>query len=726
MDSSSSEPNRHGWMTITMSKMSKQNKWAKRWFVLIGPVLYCYNNSTDMELKGTFDLTDTCKVSNIQSEKGKDFVFSITFMSGNEFNGDGSLIANNANSDPSESAKKEKDKRRLNGLKKDIDYNNKKEMWFGGNKFVAFTVLGVLIGALTAGFGFIVGMLIVGMRAVGGEVTAAGHSNNDDKDNREKQILLSCESFHDAELWIQAIDTQLKAFTNNNLIYKPERIKLGFKRHAASPAVHLKEVEDWISSTRWRVQSVKEGLRLFEQSDDLSTEQTIRSSNTWHNIYNSAISSYPFLRINIGMCCSTYQAFTSIMNLPPSCRTGSIRSIGIVEKINEDTDVVHIILDRVFIFPTWSAPRDLCLKRFWKKNDSDGSYTICLDSTFHFDCPLVPGHVRGDLHAVYLISSPKIGPLVDEDDQAGCLVTFIDKFNPKGWIWNMYGFQEASLIKLMMHVVDIRDAVDMDRFVEVNFEPTKERSVVQKIEGKKEDPPQGTMGTVPPPILSPEYYTDINASTFRIRGLTYNDDKVKAASAQSMFKLIAIDIFDVPEPTFNVASHPRNRVNLALERGDKTWVFVVNIMIPGPPFLCFVAYLEGDKSKIEEDTPFGRIAKPFFYGSDDDFRNNRFKLIPKIVDGNMIIKMAVKDTPTLLGNKLKQSYFKGENYFELDVDVGSSSVARNVVGLAIGYSKAIVVDMGFCLQGNDEDELPEVLMGGCSCIRVDCGKAKKL
>jgi hypothetical protein len=43
-------------------------------------------------------------------------------------------------------------------------------------------------------------------------------------------------------------------------------------------------------------------------------------------------------------------------------------------------------------------------------------------------------------------------------------------------------------------------------------------------------------------------------------------------------------------------------------------------------------------------------------------------------------------------------YHKGENYFELDVDVGSSSIARNVVGLAIGYSKSIVVDMGLCLQ----------------------------
>ena len=60
--------------------------------------------------------------------------------------------------------------------------------------------------------------------------------------------------------------------------------------------------------------------------------------------------------------------------------------------------------------------------------------------------------------------------------------------------------------------------------------------------------------------------------------------------------------------------------------------------------------------------------------------------------------MAVKDTPTLLGNKLKQYYHKGDNYFELDVDVGSSSVARNVVGLALGYAKNIVVDMGFVLQ----------------------------
>ena len=51
-------------------------------------------------------------------------------------------------------------------------------------------------------------------------------------------------------------------------------------------------------------------------------------------------------------------------------------------------------------------------------------------------------------------------------------------------------------------------------------------------------------------------------------------------------------------------------------------------------------------------------------------RNNRFKLIPIVVEGNMIIKFAIQDTATLLGNKLKQYYYKEEHYFEISVDVG--------------------------------------------------------
>ena len=76
------------------------------------------------------------------------------------------------------------------------------------------------------------------------------------------------------------------------------------------------------------------------------------------------------------------------------------------------------------------------------------------------------------------------------------------------------------------------------------------------------------------------------------------------------------------------------------------------------------------------DTPFGRIAQKFFFGNDDEYRDNTFKMIPKVVDGNMVVRMLVKDTPAILGTKLKQTYHKGDNYFELDIDIGSSNVAR--------------------------------------------------
>ncbi len=52
------------------------------------------------------------------------------------------------------------------------------------------------------------------------------------------------------------------------------------------------------------------------------------------------------------------------------------------------------------------APRDFCLIRYWRDN-FDGSYVICLDSTAHPECPLVEGYVRGDLHAAYIVAPPK-------------------------------------------------------------------------------------------------------------------------------------------------------------------------------------------------------------------------------------------------------------------------------------------------------------------------------
>jgi hypothetical protein len=104
----------------------------------------------------------------------------------------------------------------------------------------------------------------------------------------------------------------------------------------------------------------------------------------------------------------------------------------------------------------------------------------------------------------------------------------------------------------------------------------------------------GSIGTIPLPTLPSDVWADIDASTFRVRGATYHVDKVKEISAPALFKLIAIDLFEVPEARQNICAHPKNRVALAHQRGDPTWVFAMNIMVPGPPFLSFVAYFQGD------------------------------------------------------------------------------------------------------------------------------------
>ena len=48
---------------------------------------------------------------------------------------------------------------------------------------------------------------------------------------------------------------------------------------------------------------------------------------------------------------------------------------------------------------------------------------------------------------------------------------------------------------------------------------------------------------------------------------------------------------------------------------------------------------------------------------------------------------------------------------EVDLDVGSSSVAATVVGLVQGATKSLVVDMGIVLEGHTPEELPESLLG---------------
>jgi hypothetical protein len=83
-----------------------------------------------------------------------------------------------------------------------------------------------------------------------------------------------------------------------------------------------------------------------------------------------------------------------------------------------------------------------------------------------------------------------------------------------------------------------------------------------------------------------------------------------------------------------------------------------------------------------------------------------------------VVKSAVGQTPALLGNKLVQSYHKGDGYFEVDVDVSSSSVAGGILRVVKGYVTALSIDLCFLLEAQDVSELPEVVLGALRFERV--------
>ncbi|KAF6146243.1 hypothetical protein GIB67_011715 [Kingdonia uniflora] len=60
---------------------------------------------------------------------------------------------------------------------------------------------------------------------------------------------------------------------------------------------------------------------------------------------------------------------------------------------------------------------------------------------------------------------------------------------------------------------------------------------------------------------------------------------------------------------------------------------------------------------------------------------------------------------------------------QIDVDIGSSTVANGVLGLVCGVITTLVVDMAFLVQAHSLDELPERLIGAVRVSHVELKSA---
>lgn len=235
-----------------------------------------------------------------------------------------------------------------------------------------------------------------------------------------------------------------------------------------------------------------------------------------------------------------------------------------------------------------------------------------------------------------------------------------------------------------------------------------------------------------PCTLDEHMWCQPEPGTMLVRGPDYVSDRRKIPSISPAFSLVAVDAFETEGPYEHIAAHPENLIQKELSKYAKEsskmpFTFVVHFIVPGSKHLSIVLYYRAnDPAVLEEHTPFAELMNTFLTNENDSFRDERFKLIPCIVEGPFIVRQAVGSTPALIGKKLRQPYFRGEQYFEVDIDICSSMVANRVTGLVLGYTKKLVIDLGFVIEGQTPDELPERLFGSVRLKHVDLDKAKKL
>ena len=129
----------------------------------------------------------------------------------------------------------------------------------------------------------------------------------------------------------------------------------------------------------------------------------------------------------------------------------------------------------------------------------------------------------------------------------------------------------------------------------------------------------------------------------------------------------------------------------------------------------------GLAEEAKSNASFFPLWQKWYAGESDDFRNQRLKFIPHAHQASWMLKKAVGNRPAILGKAMKMRYHRGDGYLEIDVDIASSSTAVNLWGLVQGVAKGLVMDLGFVLEAQEREWLPELLLAAVRVHKVDLG-----
>jgi len=445
-----------------------------------------------------------------------------------------------------------------------------------------------------------------------------------------------------------------------------------------------------------------------------------------------------------------------------------------VDSLSPNSDVVHIVLAPAALaaFGSLGADRDLLLWRHWveippettaadaETGSTGNGYMIVCASTVHANCPPVYGLCRATCRLEAWVITPIAFSVRSE-------VTYFVDLEMGGWIGSLVARSAAARRALHAPFLERLGALGLyANYKHGVLAVPLPRAMGGEADGDGDDaaassdagpavrtfqPATGLADDIYTPVTDVSYmlkpvpmvggvdgFSQPKAEMFRVRSKNYLNDRVKLPSAPAALDIAAIMAFQSHEAVRHIAAQPDSPLHRWRAQGTcPAFVFVVNMMIVGNPGFQGVFWFGMSEEEWgihkaacakpgRPQTPsdsfhklLAEFVKPDFSPEANRFRDERFKLLPAVVQGPMLLKNSSGNRPAILGNKLRQSYYSGDGYFEVDVDCTTSRAAASVVNMVKGYCSTLVIDLAFILQGNSEEELPERILGLVRFSRVN-------
>mmetsp|Transcript_9702 Transcript_9702/g.15022 ORF Transcript_9702/g.15022 Transcript_9702/m.15022 type:complete len:325 (+) Transcript_9702:75-1049(+) len=233
------------------------------------------------------------------------------------------------------------------------------------------------------------------------------------------------------------------------------------------------------------------------------------------------------------------------------------------------------------------------------------------------------------------------------------------------------------------------------------------------------------------------------ANEFKVRGPDYLKDSKKVPSEDFLLRARGCDLLLTENPDMFIGGNPRILAGLLRQLPSLLlnfrfpWGYLVAYFEVPEKLTPFMRGSEGDQSILTPESMEGmtpaEVTACRFLAGDIDHKNGALKLIPAVVEGPFIVRTMVTGRPVIIGNKLPVTYDyhpadeAGAAYLEVSLNVGNSSTAaKRIVSVCRRYMNSLTVDIGFVIQGDSADELPEQMLGAVRLHGVDPLKAPTL